>query len=84
MTMQSAASLETAGASAIARGVRVFDLSAVREMDSAALAVLFSWIRGAESAALSVRFRSIPAEVMSLADVYAVSDIIAAHSDDRQ
>ena len=49
-----------------------FDLSAVTEVDSAGLAVLFAWLRDAKSRNVELTFCNLPKSLDSLAAVYDV------------
>jgi phospholipid transport system transporter-binding protein len=76
--------LETANA-LFARGLEisknqsqppVFDLAGVDEVDSSGLAVLFGWMRAAEAQGKILRIDNPPANLVSLAQVYDVSDLL--------
>ncbi len=76
--------LETASA-LFARGLEisksqsqlpVFDLAGVDEVDSSGLAVLFGWMRAAEVQGKTLRIDNPPASLVSLAQVYDVSDLL--------
>ncbi len=54
----------------------VFDLSGVDEVDSSGLAVLFGWMRAAEVQGKTMRIDNPPANLVSLAQVYDVSDLL--------
>ena len=62
------------------REVRV-DLSAVEETDSAALAVLFGWLRSAQEQGKTLRFSSPPDSMISLASLYGVSETLPLAED---
>ena len=55
----------------------VIDLSAVTEVDSTALSVLFEWRRAARAKNLSIAFRNLPDSMKSLAALYGVADLVA-------
>ncbi len=75
MTIESAAALMAAGEAAVRSGAAVIDLSQVREADSAALAVLFSWLRAAgDKSRLSIV--GPPESLRSLATLYGVADLL--------
>jgi phospholipid transport system transporter-binding protein len=76
MTMANASALLAAGRSALQPGLMVFDLSAVREADSSALAVMLGWLRVADASRSTVRFARIPEGVRSLAELYGVADLL--------
>lgn len=56
-----------------------FDLTAVTEMDSSALAVIFGWMRAAQASAKSVRLVNPPQNLLNLAEVYGVADLLPQH-----
>ena len=56
----------------------VVDLSGVTEVDSAAVSVLLEWRREAAAAKRQIEFTNLPANLRSLADLYGVSDLVAA------
>jgi len=55
---------------------KLFDLSAVTEVDSSGLAVVFGWMRAAKSGAQSLKLTNPPQGLLSMADVYGVSDLL--------
>lgn len=79
MTMVTAASLMQKGVDAIDNGARSFDLSGAGEVDSAALAVLFAWMRHAQGVGVDLRLQGLPPQIHGLAEVYDVSDVVAGH-----
>lgn len=75
MTVDVAAALMTAGEAAVRGGARVIDLSAVKEADSSALAVLFGWLRAAgDTGNLSIV--AAPTGLRSLATLYGVAELL--------
>ena len=74
MTLAQARRLEVSGAETLPGGAVVVDLAAVTEIDSSALAVLFSWQRVQQAKAGSLRVRAAPEALLSLAKVYGVDD----------
>jgi len=76
MTMASARGLLAHGLEALAAAQPVIDLSGVDEADSAGLAVLFGWQRAAAAQGKSLRVVNLPASVVSLAEVYGVTDLL--------
>lgn len=79
MTMAGAAILLAEGEAAIAENALVFDLAAVTDMDSSCLAVIFGWMRAARDAGKAVRLLNPPRNLLSLAEVYGVSDLLPQH-----
>lgn len=76
MTLPHAAALMGEGAKALAGGVQVVDLAEVTEVDSSAIAVLFAWLREARAQTISLRIAHPPADMLSLAHVYGVGDLL--------
>lgn len=56
----------------------VVDLSAVEAVDSAAVSLMLSWLREAQRRNISLCFNSIPDNLMSLARLYGVADVLPA------
>ncbi|RTL54998.1 MAG: STAS domain-containing protein [Rhodocyclaceae bacterium] len=76
MNLNTAAELLSGGNAAIGRAARVFDMSAVTEVDSSGLAVVFAWVRTAKRNGLSIRLANPPQGLLSMADVYGVSGML--------
>lgn len=76
MTLPRASALLAAGAEAMSGSSVVFDLAAVCEVDSSAIAVVFGWMREAKRQGKTVRITNPPQDMLSLATVYGVSDLL--------
>ena len=76
MTMDDAAVLLTQGITALEQGNTAFDLSAVGEIDSSGLAVLFGWQRAAHQLGKHISIVNPPHNLRSLADVYGVTGLL--------
>ncbi|MBK7685435.1 MAG: STAS domain-containing protein [Rhodocyclaceae bacterium] len=85
MTIAAASELLVAGREAIAASAggaatggvaQTFDLSAVTEVDSAGLAVMFAWLREAKSRNVELTFCNLPKSLNSLAAVYDVAALL--------
>lgn len=76
MTMPDAKQLLAEGEAAIAAKASSFDLAAVTEMDSSCLAVVFGWMRAARTAGTSLHLLNPPQNLLSLAAVYGVADLL--------
>lgn len=63
-------------ADAIRQGARVLDFHRVNEMDSAALALIIECRREAERAGIALRCVNLPNNLISLASLYGVLDLI--------
>ena len=76
MSLVNAAQLAELGVAAIQAGDASFDLSAVRTCDSSALVVLLAWQRTALAAGHTLEVSGAPADMLSLATVYGVDNIL--------
>lgn len=76
LTLKQASAVLRAGEQALAQGATTFDLAQVTKVDSAALSLLLSWQRSAQARSLAIGFRNIPDNVLSLARLYGVADLI--------
>ncbi len=76
MTLPQASALLAAGAGAMAKDPAVIDLAAVSEVDSSAIAVVFAWMREAERQGKRFQIVNPPRDMLSLAAVYGVSDLL--------
>lgn len=80
MTMADAAKLTAEGSAALRTAQNpVFDLAAVTDLDSSSLAVIFAWMRAAKDLGKSIRIANVPQNLMSLAAVYGVADLLPQH-----
>jgi phospholipid transport system transporter-binding protein len=79
MTMPAAAALLAEGEAAIASSSATFDLAAVTDLDSSCLAVVFGWMRAAQAGGKSLRLLNPPPNLLSLAAVYDVADLLPPH-----
>lgn len=61
---------------ALGQGVRRFDLSGVRHMDSSALSLLLSLRRQGQVGGVAPGFESLPESLLSLAALYGVTDLL--------
>lgn len=76
MTLATAKALLEEGSALMSGDLKAFDLSAVNDVDSSALAVLFGWLREAQRLGKTIRIEHLPASLSSLAEVYGVSDLL--------
>jgi phospholipid transport system transporter-binding protein len=76
MTLKSAAKLLAEGNAALKNPETVFDLEKVDAVDSSAIAVIFGWLREAREQGKSLRIAHPPKELLSLAAVYGVSELL--------
>ncbi len=76
MVITTAAALKTAGESALSAGASVIDLSGVTDADSAAVAILLAWTRGAQERRQTLSIVESPESIRSLATLYGVADLL--------
>jgi phospholipid transport system transporter-binding protein len=76
MTLAVAPELLVEGTAALTGKETVFDLAQVAEVDSSGLAVLFGWLRAAEAQGKTIRVANPPKNLLSLAEVYGVTDLL--------
>ncbi|MCF8150463.1 MAG: STAS domain-containing protein [Sulfuritalea sp.] len=79
MTMADASALLADGEAAIAADALAFDLAAVTDLDSSCLAIVFGWMRAAEAAGKTLSLLNPPKNMLSLAAVYGVADLLPQH-----
>lgn len=77
LTFDNAKTALDAGIQAIAGGQTDIDFSNLVMVDSAAVATMLAWQRVAASKAISLSFRNIPANLLSLISLYDVTALIA-------
>ena len=79
LTFATARAARAAGAAALAGapdGPLEIDCSAVSPADSAGLAVLLEWLAIAKSARRSLRFRNLPQDLVALARISEVQELL--------
>jgi phospholipid transport system transporter-binding protein len=76
ITNANAGDLLVDGAAAIARGEFAFDLSAVAEVDTAAVALLLEWQRQSVARGGRLLLTGMPADIDSLARLYGVDSLL--------
>lgn len=76
MTLETATALFSRGLEISASQSPEYDLAGVGEVDSSGLAVLFGWMRAAEAQGKTLRIDNPPESLVSLAQVYDVSDLL--------
>ena len=58
----------------------VLDFSAITGVDSAAVALLLEWRRMAAQRGKTLVFANLPANLLALAELYGVADLIGSHA----
>jgi phospholipid transport system transporter-binding protein len=76
MVIDTATVLKKAGDGAIAAGAVVVDLSGVTDADSAAVAILLSWVRAAQERKQALSIVNPPSSIRSLAALYGVAELL--------
>jgi len=74
MTLPYASGLLAEGNSSLQWDKTLFNLAAVTDVDSSGLAVVFGWLRQAQRLGKSIGIANPPRELLSLAEVYGVSE----------
>lgn len=69
-----------AGLQHITREDMLVDFSAVEEVDSAAVSMLLGWARAAQRSQRKLRVTGLPANLLSLARLYGVDDLLPQQS----
>ncbi|MEK7736645.1 MAG: STAS domain-containing protein [Pseudomonadota bacterium] len=76
MTLPSASMLLEDGGKALENPETVFDLAQVTDVDSSCIAVIFGWLREAQRQEKTIRIINPPKDLLSLAAVYDVSELL--------
>lgn len=76
LTMDTVRQAFDAGLGVSRDGVVRVDLSAVGEVDSSAVSLMLAWLREAERGGGKLLFLSAPENLLSLARMYGVNDLI--------
>jgi phospholipid transport system transporter-binding protein len=79
MTLENVDALLNESASAFTSANMEVDLSGVSEVDSTAVGLLFEWLRKAHSLNTSLVFVNVPSNLVSIATLYGVLDLIPQH-----
>ncbi|MBR7069209.1 MAG: STAS domain-containing protein [Oxalobacter sp.] len=64
------------GLAAVSRGEEDYDFGALAQVDSASVAVMLAWQRAAIQSGRRLRFLNVPASLVSLADLYGVTELL--------
>lgn len=76
ITTENAAALLDAGRAAIHAGDLSFDLASVKQVDSAAVALLLAWQREASAKNGCIALANVPPALASLASLYGVNRLL--------
>ena len=77
LTIQSVTELLRLGFDSLANGVTIFDFSAVRELDSGALAFILASRREAERLGIQLQCLNLPDNLKNLAALYGVENYLS-------
>jgi len=81
LTMETVAILFNADLKPVADGALVVDLGKVEAVDSAAVSLLLSWLRRAQSNQVTLSFANVPDNLLSLARLYGVAELLPLRHD---
>lgn len=76
LTTETARQWEDFARKALAAGQSEIDLAAVKEVDSAAVALLLQWKRDAQASGQSLRFTGVSPQLASLATLYGMNELL--------
>jgi phospholipid transport system transporter-binding protein len=76
LTIKNAASVLQEGAALFNGDAVILDLSAVSDVDSAAVSLLLEWQREAQRRGKRIQFVNLPANLQSLAKLYGVTELL--------
>lgn len=76
MILSEASKLLAEGSAALSNPETLFDLSAVTDVDSSSIAVIFGWLRAARQQGKAIRIAHPPQELLSLSSVYGVTELL--------
>lgn len=76
LTMATVPALYKTGMQILTDGDLLVDLAQVASVDSAAVSMLLSWSRAAQAKQRSLRVENLPADLLSLANLYGVAEML--------
>ena len=76
LTMETVAALFNTGLQPEKDGALVIDMAQVEAVDSAAVSLLLSWLRRAQSNRVAISFDHVPDNLLSLARLYGVAELL--------
>lgn len=76
LTLGRAREMLEAGSALLTRPANRFDMTQVKEVDSSGLTVVFGWVRAAHREGKSVQISNPPKNLLSLADLYGVTELL--------
>ncbi len=82
LTMSTVPSLYQAGLKLLASEDLLVDLSKVEAVDSAAVSMLLGWMRACSANGRKLRVANLPADLLSLANLYGVAEMLPQNGSD--
>ena len=79
MTLENVDALLDESAAAFTADNMQVDLAGVSDVDSTAVSLMFEWLRQAHSRNTSLVFVNVPSNLVSIATLYGVLDLIPQH-----
>lgn len=76
LTMQTVSAVFKQGLQQLAKGDLSVDFSQVEVVDSATVSLLLGWLRAAQSKQRQLNVQALPKNVLSLATLYGVADLL--------
>ena len=76
LTMATVPALYKAGLQSLTEGDLLVDMAQVASVDSAAVSMLLAWSRAAQARQRIFRVENIPADLLSLANLYGVAEML--------
>jgi len=80
LTIETVPALFEAGLQQLAKEDLLVDLSQVEAVDSAAVSMLMGWLRAAQRNQRTLRVAGLPEDLLSLARLYGVADLLPQQS----
>ena len=77
VTIASVSALFNEGLKAPAGSNLVIDFSRLEKVDSSAVSLLLVWLREAQRSKVNLQFTNVPDNLMSLATLYGVAELLA-------
>ena len=81
LTMDTVTALYGTGLQPVGGGALVIDLEQVEAVDSAAVSLLLSWLRRAQRSHVTLSFSHVPDNLLSLAGLYGVAELLPLSRD---
>ena len=81
LTMETVGELLNLGAPPTGQAEWVVDLARVEAVDSAAVSLLLAWLRAARRSRVQLCFAHVPQNLLSLASLYGVLDMLPLYRD---